>query len=236
MSMARGFAFLVLSALSAVWAVGSLFAASTRLEHRALIASIRSGTTNPDPDTIIAAIEDYEAALHVLPCQVPLLEDYAYLVSWDADQRLASEDMDASDIGLDAMQKAIAMRLSCTPTSGKAWMDYAMVTSVREGFSLGVLTAYKMSAWVSSGESWLAVKRLLFALKFLPFLDQEGRTIALSDMNVLSHAHPNRVNAVMKVAQVKTLEELRMRFTNEPAKIPVSIPVNGEESIAAEEP
>jgi|GEM_PF-6471100 len=212
MSRVRLALFIGLSVLSSAWAVTALYAQWVRSEHQHLISEIRAGTTNPEQATLDVAIADYEHAMAVLPCSMALHEDRLLLVAERSDAAMASPDVIEASAALDKMQNAIAELLVCSPANGKAWLDFAMVNLFSEGFTKRSLSAYEVSGEVAPGESWLAQKRLFYALQFKHLFTQKARARALKDIDALERGHPNRIKAVMEVAKVETPEALRALF------------------------
>ena len=86
--------------------------------------------------------------------------------------------------------------------------------SYREGFNKRSLNAYKMSQQVSPGESWLAEKRLLFAVKFRPLFDAPALEAARKDIATLERAAAFRLKNVFKAANVNSVEDLYALFKN----------------------
>lgn len=213
MSTPRLIFFVIFSAACVTWAAGALYAHAIRLEYKELVNTIRAGEKEPDARMIDIAITDYTSTINLLPCRMGLHQDLGLLLAYRTDLTLNASDINASSDALDAMQKSLGALLSCTPTDGKAWLDLAMIDTYREGFTKHALDAYKMSEKVTPGESWLAEKRMLFALQFRPLLDDEARKVVIAnDMKTLERAHPNRMKAVMDAAAVTTPEALYALF------------------------
>lgn len=208
MSRTRLILCIVLSALAAIWSLGALYAHMVRLQHKEVVTAIRDGEALPDMQQLSGPIAAYHSANHLLPCTLALHEDLGLLLARKTDLALDGADLDQSAQTLDEMRHALIARLSCAPQDGKAWLDLATIDSVREGFTKRALQSFAMSARVAPGESWLAEKRLLFALQFRPLLDAQARTIAASDIAVLRRAHPNRITHVMEMAGVDSPEAL----------------------------
>ena len=204
--------WVVLSIISIVWASLALFADLTQRSHRDLVAALG---TNPSSITLsdaTAAIADIERALRVVPCNMPLSKQRVLLLAYVTDQLMRSGTLQQADDALDQTHVALKNQLSCTPMDGKAWLDFAIVTVHREGFSSAAAQAYAMSARVAPGESWLAQKRLEFALAFRPLLDASARQIAQHDIIVLQHAHPIRMQAILKIAGLESATSLQALF------------------------
>lgn len=203
--------FTVMVVLSCLWAVTALLAYNLRYQHRHLIQDIRAGR-QVQPARLDAAITHYQRILALTPCNAKLYDDLGLLAAYGVDTAMEGEDMDRTDAELAQMQQVLNARLGCMPSDGKAWLDLAIITSYREGLSKQALADYAMSARVSPGESWLAQKRLSFAVKFRPLLDAEAKAVVTRDMATLSHAHPNHMTAVMDEAGVKTPEAFAALF------------------------
>ena len=199
MSPRRLVFFLSVCALAFLWSAIALMVSGTRFEYRNRIESIRAGQVPPDPQALATAIASYRAGMRLAPCNAALHQDMALLLGQQAD---ASPEQDA-DVPLEQMQDELATRLSCSPADGKAWLDFATLDIYREGFTKRALGAYRMSAQVAPGESWLAEKRLLFALQFRPLLDAAAMQVARNDLAVLKRAHPNRMGEVIRLAELK---------------------------------
>lgn len=216
MSHAR-LAFCVVVCLASVaWAVLALFEQSVHINHRELVAAVRSGAKLPLRPTLTDAVARETRALALQPCGMALHRDRLLLLGYQSDAAMLSPDIAAADVVLTHTQAALAALLSCTPMDGKAWLDFAMLRIYREGFTPRAADAYAMSARVAPSESWLAEKRLFFALKFRPLLDAKARQVALRDLEVLKRAHPNRMSAVMKLAAVSSPEALQALFATHP--------------------
>ncbi len=198
MSPRRLVFFLSVAGLSVLWSVVAVLVSGTRFEYRNVIESIRAGGEPPNAQVLHDAIDAYQSALSMSPCDADLHKDMGLLLGQHTDVGMAA-DADA-DAGLKDVQNEVAARLSCTPADGKAWLDFATIDIYREGFTKRALGAYVMSAQVAPGESWLAEKRLLFALQFRPLLDDRALVVAKNDLAVLKRAHPNRMNEVIKLA------------------------------------
>lgn len=212
MSRARLAMFIGLCALSGAWALTALYGQWVRSSHQDLISEIRTGETNPEQATLDNAIGDYERAMALLPCSMAMHEDHLLLVAERSDAAMASPDVVEAGKALEKMQGAIAGLLMCSPANGKAWLDFAMINLFSEGFTKRSLAAYEVSGDVAPGESWLAQKRLFYALQFKDLFTPKARERALSDITVLERGHPNRIKAVMEVAKVDNPEALRALF------------------------
>lgn len=210
---ARTACFVFLCLLSCFWALLVLSASSVRFANRDLILTLRAGTVAPQQVQISAAIADYEHVMRLRACDAGLQHERVLLRARMADDAIAAPDAAAADEALKKMQEALKSLLSCMPTDGKAWLDLATVTIWREGLTPDALAAYVRSASVSPGESWLAEKRLLFALKFRPLLPVRARSVALADIRVLERAHPNRITEIIKAAQTESAATLAALFT-----------------------
>lgn len=203
---------LALCLLSCAWATAALLAQSARLDHRGLVAAIRTGETLPENAGLDRAIATDERALRVAPCDIALRRDLLVLLAQQSDRAMLSPDISAADTALTRTQDTLAALLACAPMDGNAWLDFAKVSIFRQGFTAEAAGAYRMSATVAPGESWLAEKRLLFALKFRPLLDGKDREVARHDIAVLKRAHPNRMSAIMKAAKAETPDDLSALF------------------------
>lgn len=206
--------WVVLSAASALWAYFAISAQSLSFRHYDLITAIRSGAAEemPKQAEVDAAIVEYELAVRQIPCNVALYTELALLSAQGVDLAMAKPYTEGVDGYLEKTMDTLAAQLACTPTDGKAWLDYALSGIYREGFTERSLEAYKLSARVTPGESWLAEKRMLFALKFRPFFDKEALAAAQNDLTTLERAHPNRMAAVLKSAELDSADELRVLF------------------------
>ena len=215
MSAARITLLVILCAVSSVWAALALSAQFIQLKNHSLIASIYSGkmqaSEQPELEKVIAS---YEKMMRFVPCNVPLSRDLTLLLTQNADIALATPDGPGEDTYLAKTLDALVSLLSCTPTDGKAWLDYATLNTYREGFTARSLNAYKISERVSPGESWLAEKRLLFALKFRPLFDEAGREAARKDIATLERANHYRINAILKTYHLKSTQDLYPLFIN----------------------
>ena len=212
MSRIRVPLLIALSVISCTWSVRALVGYAVHLNQREVVAAIRSSEVLPEDALIARAMAMDEAVLPAIGCNATVYEDMAVLAAQGVDRSLlASDDADA-DAPLKNMQDVLATRLSCTPLDGKAWLDVAIVTTYREGITAHALEAYRMSQRVAPGESWLAQKRLLFALRFRPLMNADARSIAIQDLHVLEHAHPNRMTAVEHAAKVDSSQALYALF------------------------
>ena len=212
MSRPRLIVVLCLGVSACLWVTSVLIVDFARLDHRGLLQAIRNQEVMPPLKVVQAAIADYERGLRYVPCSAALHSERSLLLAYVADKAMASPDMDAADDALARMQEALSAQLACTPNDGKAWLDSAQMLIHREGFTERARSAYAMSAQVAPGESWLAQKRLLFALQFRLLLDAPSRAVVAHDILVLEHAHPNRMSAVMAAAEVDSAEALRDLF------------------------
>jgi hypothetical protein len=217
----RHVGFWLVAALAVAWSAQALIGHAVRLTQQPVIQAIRKGDVAPDRRTIAAAMAQYAWAMRLSPCNTALFADRALLAAYEADSTMASADMRHGDAALDSMQSLLVARLACTPRDGKAWLDVAMLDVFREGVSPRALMAYRMSALAAPGESWLAKKRLEFALTFLPVLKDDELAVARADLAVLERAHPNNLLAVQAAAQVADKQALYALFG---AKMPVDVP------------
>lgn len=215
MSRKRQLMFAAICLASCLWALTVLFAASIRFEHKGMVDMIRNGQQYKQPEKIEEALLSISGAMRIIPCTTELSDDYLLLRAYDADLALSSENEERADLALASMEEAAGQRLGCTPRDGKVWLDLATIVTLHEGFSKRALADYKMSARVAPGESWLAQKRLEFALKFRPMLDQEALTISQADIAVLERAHPNKMTAIKTAAGVASVEALRSMFAQQ---------------------
>ena len=204
--------FVVLAIAAIGWSAPTLLVQSIRLQHHQLFADMRSGVTPVDPVYVAKAIADYVWVRGLPPCNLAIHRNLVLLSAYQTDWALNVGDIDTADTALDQTNDTLTSLLSCAPADGKAWLDLAMITTYREGFTSHALVAYKMSARVAPGESWLAQKRLEFALKFRPLFDAPATEISRHDIAVLQIAHPIRMKAVLKLAALKTPEELAALF------------------------
>jgi hypothetical protein len=208
MSAPRLAFFLSVSALALLWCAVALTVSGTRFQNRNVIEAIRDGKTL-STQMLNDAISSYASTTHMAPCNAGLHTDMALLLGAGAD---AVDD----DAPLAHMQEELATHLSCSPTDGKAWLDFATIDVYREGFTNTALGAYRMSAQVAPGESWLAEKRLFFALQFRALFDAPAMQVARADIAVLKRAHPNRLSEVLKVADIKDTPALEALFATVP--------------------
>lgn len=212
MSRTRQLMFTAICLASAVWSFAVLFPAYVRFEYSGVVDGIRSGKTEKNPNFIETALIHLEGARRFTYCNLDLEEDYQLLRAHMADQALNADNDTQTDQALLRMQTALEDYLACNPRDGKGWLDLSAVVTIREGFSPAALADYKMSAYVSPGESWLAQKRLAMALRVRPMLDQEALEISRADLAVLERAHPNKMTAIKTMAGVDSAEALRAIF------------------------
>lgn len=194
-----------------VWASIVFLGQSARFEHHGLINAIRGGEPVDDAKHLQRAIQDFENAIRTLPCNSGLSADLTLLRASAADA--AGDSDDGDDAALTGLRDSMVQELSCNPRDGKVWLDLATIESYREGYAKRAKDAYLMSRDVTPGESWLAEKRLIFALGFRPLFDKEAMEVAQADLIVLERAHPNRMSAVVKAAGVETPEQLYAVFS-----------------------
>ncbi len=221
MSRARLGVFAAVCVLAVLWSVPVLSAHVVRLENQTIVQAIRKAKSPVDRRALASAMSHYQWAMELAPCNVALHADLAVLRAHDADVAMTSPDVARSDAALEAMQRLLTTHLACTPRDGKAWLDYAVVNTMREGANARGLKAYRMSALASPSESWLAKKRLEFAITFLPILGKPEITIAREDLSVLERAHPNNMLAVEAAAQVDNKQAVYALFGATP---PVEAP------------
>lgn len=196
-----------------LWSFWVLAAQYVRLEHRALLNSIRAGRAAVDFSAIDNAIAAYDSAMRLLPCSRGLQDDQLLMNSVAADWAVAYPEQADADVYLAQSLDVLSAHLSCNPTDGKAWLNLAAINTYREGFTERSLAALVMSEKVAPGESWLCSKRLVFALQFLPMLSREARDASLRDIAVLKdRAHPKWLLSVKRAAAVDTPEELELLF------------------------
>jgi hypothetical protein len=207
MSRLRLAFFAAVCLASLLWASQVFLGLSVRFSHQGLVETVRSGKLVTDDKRVAGAMIDYENAVNSLPCNSSLLSDLALLRAYTTDMELESSE-EGGEAALNSMHAALVAQLKCSPRDGKLWLDLANIGTLREGLSDTARAAYAMSAKVAPGESWLAEKRLIFALKFQPMLDDSMRSVAQSDLAVLERAHPNRMSAVQKEAAVESSEAL----------------------------
>jgi hypothetical protein len=208
MSRTRIAFFVVLCAASCVWASLVFLGLSVRFAHQGMVDTIREGGVVKDKKALARAVADYENAITTLPCNTALLTDLSLLRAYGADGAMESPDESNEAEALEAMRAALLAQLSCSPRDGKVWLDLAAIDTFREGFTASARNAYGMSANVAPAESWLAEKRLQFALKFQPMWDDRMRKVGLADLSVLERAHPNRMTAVLGDAQIESPDAL----------------------------
>ena len=201
--------FVVLCMAATIWSVLALSAQYVRLEYGGLISAIRSGTSTAEQLKVDKAIAHYESITRIVRCNAQLQRELALLSIYGAD--IADAEVDTY---LGKTLHTLSSLLSCMPTDGKAWLDYATLNTTREGFTGRSLAAYKMSQRVTPGESWLAEKRLLFALKVRPLFDAEALKAATSDIDTLQRGHPMRILAVLKEANLKSADDLYALFSD----------------------
>lgn len=203
--------FLLLLGLSSLaWSGVILVGQAVRTAHHAAVATVRNHQALAQEE-LLPAIADYQRLLSLFPCRSELVKDVALLLALKADRAALAADA-ASDAALADTQALLAERLSCTPLDGKAWLDDAGVAAYREGFARHALESYKMSAVVAPGESWLAEKRLMFALSFRALFDAQACGIAAQDVAVLARAHPNRMKRVLMASRLDSQEALSKLF------------------------
>ena len=212
MSRLRLAFFAAVCLASFLWASQVFLGLSVRFAHQGLVETIRAGKRVTDEKRIAVALNDYANAVNSLPCNTPLLSDLALLRAYSSDMALESSE-EGGEAALNSMHAALTTQLKCSPRDGKLWLDLANIDTLREGLSTSARAAYGMSAKVAPGESWLAEKRLIFALNFQPMLDDSMRSVAQSDLAVLERAHPNRMTFVQKEAQVESPDALYALFS-----------------------
>lgn len=192
------------------WAGLAIYAQYVQISHAKLLLTMDSEA--PALDVLDEAIESYENALRIFPCSVGLYYDLLRLTSFGADIVMAQPYADESDFYLAKTMEVLADRLSCSPTDSKAWLDYAMLNTYREGFTGTSLAAFKMSQKVAPGESWLAEKRIIFALKFYPLLDKAALQAARSDLTTLDRESQFRINYIVRTYNIKSEKDFRALF------------------------
>ena len=215
MSSGRRVFLISVISLAFLWSAVTLLVSDTRFHYRNMIESIRAQDGVPDAEALEDAITAYRATLRLAPCNAALHEDMGLLLGQSADATMAQDNVD-EDVPLARMQDEVAAQLSCRPADGKAWLDFATLDIYREGFTPRALGAYEMSGEVAPGESWLAQKRLLFALQFRPLFDAKALGVARADLAVLERAHPNRMAAVMQAAEIPNKKMLYAVFDATP--------------------
>ncbi len=204
--------FVALAIASIAWSFITLYATATQYRHRDLIATMLANKTPLAIADVNASIADIEHTMHIAACNIPLSNQLMLLLVYSTDLHLHMGGLLEADDALEEAHAAMENHLSCAPRDGKAWLDFAMIQVQREGFSDAANYAYAMSARVAPGESWLAQKRLDFAVKFQPIMTASAKKIALRDIAVLQLAHPIRMQAVLKRAALKTPDELTALF------------------------
>lgn len=212
MSVARRSLFVVICAVCCGWAALVFQAQTTRLDAQELLGALRQNKDLPEYPKLSDAIVAYRSATRLRPCDAALTRDLTLLHARASEEALFNADLDASDRALDDAQQTLERQLTCAPLDGKAWFDLAMLNAHREGITVRTLAAYRMSAQVAPGESWLAQKRLQFAITFRPLLDEAALDVVKRDLAVLALAHPMRLDAVMKATQLKSKDELHALF------------------------
>ena len=197
---------------ASLWGLLVLYAQYVQLDHAMLITNIRAGSNFSDKQTLKKAIADYDRVIAVLPCNAPLYQDLLLLTAHSADMAMAEPY--AEDVGfyLEKTLETLSALLSCTPHDGKVWLDFATINNYYEGFTGRSLEAYKMSQRVTPSESWLAEKRIIFALKFQPFLDTEALAAVRSDLETLGRGAGFRMPNILKLSGLKSKEELEKFF------------------------
>lgn len=208
MSRTRVVFFVVLCVASCVWASSVFLGLSVRFSHQGMVEAIREGKAINDKKALARAMLDYENAIATLPCNHALLADLSLLRAYSADRAMESPDENNEAEALEAMRASLLAQLTCSPRDGKVWLDLAAIDTLREGFAAPARKAYAMSANVAFGESWLAEKRLQFALRFQPMWDEPMRKVGRADLAVLERAHPNRMMAVLDSAQIESPDAL----------------------------
>ncbi len=212
MNRNRQLLFALVGGAATVWSLMVFFNASVRFEHGGVITQIRRGEKAPQPAKLEAALIDYGSTVETMPCNLAMVDDLLLLRAYATDQAMREGSPEQSEAALGKMIETLGHKLACTPRDGKAWLDLAIMRTFLEGFGTPALNAYKLSGEVAPGESWIAEKRLIFALSFQSMFDQEARSRAISDLAVLSRAHPNRMTAVEQAANVESPEALKAVF------------------------
>jgi hypothetical protein len=218
---ARRWLFIAVTVAALLWSAQALMSALVRFNHQHLISQIRAGKSLPNQAELAQALAGYERVLRIAPCDGALNADRMLLVAYAADRAMNLPDAEASDAALQAVERQLAQRLTCNPRDGKAWLDVASLAVVREGITPRALTAYRMSALAAPGESWLAKKRLEFAVTFLPIFTEDEIAVARNDLTVLARAHPNNLLAIQAAAKVDNAQALYALFG---AKVPIAVP------------
>lgn len=214
MSRVRLAGFGPIAVLAVAWATLALLSQSIRSDHRTLLASLRAGTTPLDAAVIDAAIARDQQLLSFAACDMELHQDHILLLSLRTDMALAEADTEQADPWLERTQQALGASLACQPADGKVWLDFATISALRDGFTPRAAQGVAMSARVTPRESWLARKRLFFALNFQPLLDADARAVARADLATLEIGHPIRMKDVLKASGASSKEALYAMFAN----------------------
>ncbi len=210
-SLRFGF-FVVVCTSALLWSAFVVAGQWLRFNSYPVIGGIRFQSDITSAETISRTLAAYDRMMRYVPCNLPLHDERLILLAHGLDTAMAADGAVDEDSSLKRMQDALAARLACNPTDGKAWLDWSIITTYREGVTPRSLTAYRMSARVAPGESWLAEKRLMVALKFRDVFDTESLAVARTDLDVLARAHPNRMTAVEQAAQVASADALKALF------------------------
>jgi len=197
---------------ASVWALLALYAQYVRLEHRNLLSQIEERKAAVALPKIEEAIADYEHAMRIVPCNILLHKDLALLAAQGADLAMTQPYGEDIDYYLEKTLNVLSSQLSCAPMDGKAWLEYAIINSHREGFTEHSLNAYKMSQRVTAGEAYLAERRMVFAVQFRPLFDAEAVAAARSDLVTLKRAAIFRMQNIIKAGGLKTEEEVYALF------------------------
>ena len=216
MSRPRLGVFCAITLLVVAWSAQVLISHVVRLTHEPVMSVLRKGETPPNHRELSAAVAQYQWATTFAPCNAALQADLSLLRAYEADSAMMKLDATQNDAPIEDMQRQLAARLACSPRDGKAWLDIATLDVLREGVTPRALTAYRMSALASPSESWLAKKRLEFALALLPVFSEKERAIVQADLAVLERAHPNSMIAVQTAANVKDKQALYTIFDVKP--------------------
>ena len=195
MIRARVGLFSAVAMLCVLWSAQALLGHVVRLNNQPVLQVIRKGEVAPDRHDVAEAISEYQWAMKFAPCNAALHADLALFVAHEADAAMATADEKNGDAAIDAMQQTLLSRLACTA-----------------GASARAFSAYRMSALAAPGESWLAKKRLEFALTFLPLLTEKELAVARADLAVLERAHPNNMIAIQTAAKVENKQALYALF------------------------
>lgn len=184
--------------------------------HRQTVARVEAGLIPGEPsrlDDLLEAIEDYRHFSTLYPCYGRLYHRLSLLRIVAAEAALFTGDIAGSLDYTEEALHALETHLRCAPLDGKAWLDYALILAEERGFDAEALQAWKQSATVAPREAWLLEQRLLIALQFYPFLDEEALQLAQRDSRTMADANPNRIRHFLKLLEMDSLNQLETVFT-----------------------